>query len=257
MHLKLIHTNDYETISQLTGEIILSLIRSKEKVTLGLATGSTPIGTYQYLVEDRKKNGTSYQNVTTFNLDEYVGLDGNHPQSYRYFMDHHLFHHLDIPTEKIFIPNGMADDLEEECKSYEKAIREQGGIDLQLLGIGHNGHIGFNEPGTPFSSRTHVVKLTENTRQANSRFFSSIDEVPSYAITVGVQTIFESKQIVLIASGESKAPIMEKLLTAKPTEELPASILKNHPNAIIIADKEALKNVNFKQLDESIVVEYK
>src|SRR5690554_186558 len=210
--MKLIPVKDYEEMSRVGAEEILELVKENPKAVLGLATGSTPTGLYRNLIEDHKTNKTSYKEVTTFNLDEYIGLDGDHPQSYHFFMNEQLFHAIDIPEHQTHIPNGMAEDMDEECQRYEALIKEKGGIDLQLLKIGVNGHIGFNEPGTPFDSRTHVVPLTESTREANSRFFNSMDEVPTHAVTMGIQTILEAKKIVLLASGASKQEAMRRLL---------------------------------------------
>lgn len=247
--MKVIRVNDYETMSKKGAEIIISLVQSNPETTLGLATGSTPIGLYENLIQDHKENGTSYKKITTFNLDEYMGLDGDHPQSYRYFMDHQLFNHIDIPKEQTHVPNGNAANMEEEAQNYDNQIKAHGGIQLQLLGIGNNGHIGFNEPGTAFDSRTHIVQLDESTRKANSRFFDSIDEVPTHAITMGIQTILESKQIILLASGASKADAIHKLITEEPNEDFPASALKQHDNVIVIVDKDALPDTNLKLTD--------
>ncbi|WP_062354293.1 glucosamine-6-phosphate deaminase [Bacillus kwashiorkori] len=246
--MKLLRVKNYEDMSKKGAEIILNLIKEKQDTRLGLATGSTPKGLYENLIADHKEHGTSYKSIRTYNLDEYAGLDGSHPQSYRYFMNDVLFHHIDIPLQQTHVPNGKADLLEEECKRYEAVIRESGGIDLQLLGIGTNGHIGFNEPGTPFDSRTHIIELAESTREANSRFFDSIDEVPTHAITMGIETILESKKIILLASGEAKADAMVKLLTGEVTTDFPASALRNHADVVVIADEAALKDVDLDQL---------
>lgn len=244
--MKVIGVKDYVEMCQKAKEIVVSTVRSKQKVNLGLATGSTPMGLYKDMVEDFKNNGTSYHNVTTFNLDEYVGLDGGSKQSYRYYMNTYLFDYIDIPKEHIFIPNGKAKNLEEECKRFDELIQKSGNIDLQILGIGRNGHIGFNEPGSRFDSRTHVVKLSESTRQANSRYFPSIADVPTHAITMGIQTILESRKIILLASGDSKANVISRLLTEEPSSKLPASALKHHPDVLIIADEKALQYVASK-----------
>jgi glucosamine-6-phosphate isomerase len=238
--VKLYVVKDYEEMSKKAGEIVKRFVKENPTGVLGLATGSTPEGMYQYLIDDHRKNGTSYKHMISFNLDEYVGLGEDHPQSYRYFMDHKLFNHIDIDKSNTHVPNGMAEDLEEECRAYDASISDAGGVDLQILGIGQNGHIAFNEPGTPFDIRTHVVELKESTRKANSRFFNSIDEVPTRALTVGIGTILESNKIILLASGKSKAEAMQKLLAGPVTEELPASALKNHPDVIIIADEDSL-----------------
>lgn len=252
--VKVIRVKDYEAMSEKAGELVLELVKNKPDAVLGLATGSTPEGLYQLLIDDHKQKGTSYQNITTFNLDEYIGLDGDHHQSYRYYMNEKLFKHIDIPLAQTYIPDGKATDLVRECERYEALLKEKGGVDLQILGIGTNGHIGFNEPHTPFNSRTHVVELEESTRQANARFFASIDEVPTHAITMGVATILESKTIILLASGESKQEAITRLLTEPPSEAFTASALLNHPDVTVIADAAALPDTNL-QLNEQITLE--
>ncbi|WP_010098548.1 glucosamine-6-phosphate deaminase [Ornithinibacillus scapharcae] len=241
--MNIIRVKDYDEMSQKACEMIISVVRSTEKPVLGLATGSTPEGLYKCLIEQYQSNKVSFDNVTTFNLDEYVGLEGNDPNSYRYFMDSNFFDHINIQKNNTHVPNGIAKDLEEEVLQYEELIKENGAIDMQVLGIGLNGHIGFNEPGTAFSSRTHVVELDESTRNANARFFSSIDEVPTQAITAGIETIMESKKIVLLVSGEAKAETVARLLNGEITENFPASILHKHPDVTIIADEAALSQI--------------
>lgn len=237
--MRIIEFESAERLHEIVAQEIIKRVQNNPQLVLGLATGSTPIGVYKKLVEDHKKNGTSYKQVTTFNLDEYVGLAKDHPQSYHAFMQEYLFNHIDIPSHQTHIPNGLASDLEKECQQYEKMIQQAGGIDLQILGIGLNGHIGFNEPGTPFSSETHVVELTESTRNANSRFFASIDEVPTHAITMGLNTIMQSKEIFLLITGSQKAEIFRRLMEEDVSEDLPASILKRHPQAFVYVDEEA------------------
>lgn len=239
--MKLIRTENYAEMSLLAGKMMAEKIRSNPSITLGLATGSTPKGVYQYLIKDHHENGTSYQNVKSVNLDEYIGLPLNDPNSYHYFMQENLFNHIDIDQNHAYIPNGTAPDLEKECVRYENLINELDGVDLQILGIGQNGHIGFNEPGTPFNSRTHVVTLAEDTIEANSRFFNSIDEVPTQALSMGIASILDSKEILLLASGEAKAEALHRLLNEGVSEDFPASALKQHQNVTIIADKDALK----------------
>ena len=248
--MKVIRVKDYQAMSEKAKDFVLTLVKNKPDAVLGLATGSTPEGLYQLLIDDHKQNGTSYKNITTFNLDEYIGLDGDHDQSYRYFMNEKLFNHIDIPLEQTHVPNGTAPDLAEECQRYEALLKEKGGVDLQILGIGTNGHIGFNEPGTPFNSRTHVVELEESTRQATSRFFDSIDDVPTHAITMGVATILESRKIILLASGKSKQEAIKKLLTEEPSEAFTASALLNHPDVTVIVDAEALPDTNLPILKQ-------
>lgn len=234
--MKLIFAKNYQELSKKGAQIVIETVQKKPDAILGLATGSTPIGLYKELVADHWHNGTSYRKVRSFNLDEYVGLEATHSQSYHYYMNHHLFSRIDILPENTFIPNGKAEDMQEECSQYDELVKEKGGIDLQILGIGRNGHIGFNEPGTPFSSRTHIVRLTENTRQANSRFFSSMDEVPTHAITMGIQTILESRKILLLVSGQAKVDALNRLLTGEVDEQFPASALNLHDDVTIITD---------------------
>jgi glucosamine-6-phosphate deaminase len=241
--MKLIEVANYEEMSQKAADIIISQVKKKPDSVLGLATGSTMLGTYQRLVQDHQQNGTSYRNVRTVNLDEYIGLSPDHPNSYRYYMNQHLFSHIDIPLSQAYIPNGASDEVEAECQRYEQLIERLGGIDLQILGIGRNGHIGFNEPGTSFSAPTHVVELDPSTRQANARFFPSLEDVPRQAITMGIATIMKSRHILLLASGKAKAPIMAKLFEGTVTTDVPASVLHTHPNVTVIADEEALSLV--------------
>ncbi|MEJ9231610.1 glucosamine-6-phosphate deaminase [Peribacillus butanolivorans] len=241
--MNIIKVQDYKEMSQSAANIVIRKVKENSKIKLGLATGGTPKGTYDALIEDHMQNNTSYENVTSFNLDEYIGLDSNDPNSYHYYMDQSLFAHININKEQTYLPNGTADNLDKECTRFDKMIETLGGIDLQILGIGQNGHIGFNEPGTSFSSGTHVVALEESTRQANARYFDSINEVPTHAITMGIATIMKSKEILLLISGEEKAETLKKLIHGEITEEFPASILKKHNNVTIIADQIALSGV--------------
>lgn len=237
--MEIIKVKDYDAMSEAACSFMVERINRINHPVLGLATGSTPEGLYKRLIEKYKQGDVSFKNVKSFNLDEYVGLDKNDPNSYYFFMKTKLFDHVDISMDNVRVPNGTADDLLQECQEHENAIRVAGGIDVQLLGIGANGHIGFNEPGTPFTSRTHVVDLEESTIKANSRFFNSIEEVPTQAISMGIETIMNSKEILLLVSGESKAEALAKLLNGEVTEEVPASVLKNHPKVTIIADEAA------------------
>lgn len=237
--MEIIRVKDYEEMSLKAASYILSKLKQIDTPVLGLATGSTPIGLYSQLVDEYKKGNVSFENVTTFNLDEYTKIEPTDPNSYHFFMNTNLFDHIDLPKEQIHLPNGSAEDLEAECQEYEEKITRAGKMDLQVLGIGINGHIGFNEPGTHFTSRTHIVTLDESTREANSRFFSTIDEVPTHAITMGIETIMESKEIVLLISGEQKAETLNRLLNGEVSEEFPASILHKHNNVIVIADAAA------------------
>ncbi|MFD2444857.1 glucosamine-6-phosphate deaminase [Bacillus sp. CGMCC 1.16607] len=235
--------NDTE-LSEIASKMISEKVKTKSATILGLATGGTPEKTYDLLIRDHQINATSYQNVRTVNLDEYIGLASDHPQSYHYYMIHKLFQYLDLKMENTHIPNGMASDLQEECKRYDGLIESLNYPDLQILGIGSNGHIGFNEPGTPFSQKTYVTKLTESTRKANARFFHHQKDVPTHAITMGISSILKSKEILLLASGESKAKAIKELLSGEITENFPASALKLHKHVTVIADELALKEVS-------------
>jgi glucosamine-6-phosphate deaminase len=238
--MKIIEVKNYQEMSGIAAKYIIEKVQANPNLHLGLATGGTPVGIYSNLIEDHQKNGTSYSQVTTFNLDEYVGLTGENPNSYRYYMDDHLFNHLDIQKANTYVPRGNAADIHKECVAYEELMENHGGVDLQILGIGSNGHIGFNEPGTAFNSKTHIVNLAPSTRKANARFFNSLEEVPTEAITMGISTIMKSKEILLLISGERKSEALQKLLTGGVDESFPASVLKNHPCVTIIADKEAI-----------------
>ncbi|MFO7342186.1 glucosamine-6-phosphate deaminase [Caldibacillus debilis] len=248
--MEVIVAKNYEDMSKKACAHIVSRIKEKPDLVLGLATGSTPIGLYQNLIAEYKNNNISFRRVVTFNLDEYVGLDGNDPNSYRYFMDHQLFNHIDIDKNNTFIPDGTAENIEEECKNYEALIKKFGGIDLQILGIGRNGHIGFNEPGSPFNSRTQYIRLAESTRQANSRFFPSLDDVPTHAITMGIGTILEAKEILLLISGKGKQEAVRRLFTEEPNEDFPASAIKTHPKVFVFVDEDALASESGKDLQE-------
>lgn len=219
--------------------IISGLIHTNPRAVLGLATGSTPIGIYEELVRSYRDGMVSFKQATTFNLDEYVGLPENHPESYRSFMDRHLFLHIDLPRGQAHIPNGNASDLTQECNRYNKLLEDAKQIDLQVLGIGHNGHIGFNEPDHALTSGTHIVKLREETRKANARFFPSIDDVPTHALTMGVGTILKAKTILLVVRGADKAEIVHEALTGPIRTELPASLLQTHPNLVVLLDSES------------------
>ncbi|UOQ86710.1 glucosamine-6-phosphate deaminase [Gracilibacillus salinarum] len=245
--MNVIQTKNYQDMSEKATQFILDKIKSKSTFKLGLATGGTPVTTYQNLIQDHQKNHTSYQHVTTFNLDEYIGLSNENPNSYHFYMNKHLFRHIDIPANQTFIPNGLATDLEKECVDYDKLIDEHDGIDLQILGLGHNGHIGFNEPGTPFDKQTHIVTLAESTVEANARFFDSIDDVPTQAITMGIGSIMKSKEILLLVSGKEKHEALHKLLHGDVDQQFPASILQRHKNVTIIADEDAIMEKDMMQ----------
>jgi glucosamine-6-phosphate deaminase len=238
--LNIIEVKNYEEMSEKAAAFILETLKTKPDAVFGMATGGTAIGTYQYLVQNFKNSTVSYEKAHTVNLDEYIGIDPVHEQSYHTYMNRHLFQHIDLPANHRHIPNGKAKDAAAECLCYEETIEALGGVDLQLLGIGHNGHIGFNEPGTPFQSKTHVVELTELTRKANARYFDRMEDVPTHAITMGIATILKSKRILLLVSGKGKAEILHKFLTSDITEHIPATALKHHPNVTIIADEDAL-----------------
>lgn len=237
--MQLIRAKDYDEMCQKAAERVIRMVKEIEAPRLGLATGATPTGVYQKLVTDHWQNRTSYRHAITFNLDEYAGLGPDDRTSFHYYMWENFFDHVDIPEQQIHIPDGKADNLEEECKQYERLIENKGGIDLQILGIGVNGHIGFNEPGTPFDAPTHVVKLSDSTRKANQSSFNSLEEVPEYAITMGLSTIMKSKEILLLISGKHKAPILQQLMSGEVSKDLPASILKKHPHVTIVADEDA------------------
>jgi len=225
-----------ENIAKKAAQRYVELLSKKPDAVLGGATGSTPLGLYAELVKLNKEGKVSFKDASSFNLDEYVGLEPTHDQSYRYFMNTNLFDHIDIPLEKTFVPSGI--DIA-KASEYDAAIEAAGGIDLQLLGIGNNGHIGFNEPGTPFGSKTHVVDLTESTRIANARFFASIDEVPTQAVTMGIKTVMNAKSVILMAIGKAKAEIIKATLQGDVTPEVPASVLQLHPDVEFYLDYEA------------------
>ena len=227
-----------ENIAAMAAQQYVSLLKRKPNAILGGATGSTPLGLYAELVRLNRAGEISFREASSFNLDEYVGLDGSHDQSYRYFMDHNLFDHIDIDKARTRVPSGI--DVSDPA-AYDKEIAAAGGVDLQLLGIGNNGHIGFNEPGTPFGSLTHIVELTESTREANKRFFQSIDQVPTHAVTMGVKTVMQARSIILLAIGPAKAPIMKEMLQGPVTEQVPASVLQLHPDVTVYMDYEAAK----------------
>lgn len=232
--MKIIRVANYETLSSKAADLIAAQVLVKPNCILGLATGSTPIGTYEKLIEWYEKKELDFSEVTSINLDEYVGLDSNDKNSYRFFMNHHLFEHINIIHSNTYVPNGMTENWEKECETYDHRILQLGGIDLQLLGIGNNGHIGFNEPGEVFVKNTHLVELGESTIQANSRFFETIEEVPKQAITMGIGAIMQAKKVLLIANGKGKEEIVEKAFHGPITPQVPASILQLHPDVTVI-----------------------
>jgi glucosamine-6-phosphate deaminase len=229
---------DYQALSAFAGDILLRALRAKPDIVLGLPTGRTPEGMYEHIVAECGREYRCFNSAQTFNLDEYVGIPSSHPGSYSTYMRHHLFDHVDIRDDNVHIPDGTAQNLEAECARYELEIRQAGGLDLTFLGLGRNGHIGFNEPGTPFDSRTRVVGLTESTRRANAPEFQHC-QVPTRAITIGIGTILDSKQIVLFASGTEKAEIVWRFASEDPSEALPATALRCHPDVTVIVDRRA------------------
>lgn len=228
-----------DEVSQLTTDFIEQLIKENPKAVLGLATGSTPIGTYQELIRRYEAGLIDFSQVVTFNLDEYYGLNSDHPQSYHSFMRKQLFNHINVRVENIHIPSGTPEDVVQYCHMYEQKIEDVGGIDLQILGIGRNGHIGFNEPSTELQADTHLVRLAPETIEANSRFFEREEDVPQFAITMGIQTILKAKKVLLLATGKEKAEIVQRLFDSGITTDIPASLLKLHPQVTILVDQEA------------------
>ncbi len=238
--MRIIRVRDYQDMSRKAANVLSAQIILKPNCVLGLATGSTPIGLYDQLVDWYGKGDLDFALVKTVNLDEYVGLPAYNDQSYRYFMEKHLYSRVNLDPQNVNIPNGMNADSEAECRRYEKVIDDLGGIDLQLLGIGNNGHIGFNEPDNIFYRKTHVVDLTESTIEANKRFFEDVSMVPRQAITMGIGTIMQAKKIVMIANGEGKAQIVKEAFSKEINPLIPASILQLHPDFTLIADEAAL-----------------
>ena len=237
--MRFISCADYTAMSRQAANLISAQVIVKPNCVLGLATGSTPIGTYKQLIEWYNKGDLSFANVRSVNLDEYKGLSGDHDQSYRYFMQNNLFNHVDIDVANTSVPNGMAEDANAECAAYDAHIRELGGIDLQLLGMGHNGHIGFNEPADEFVGPTHVVELAQSTIDANKRFFASEADVPRQALTMGMAAILQARSVVVVVSGEDKAEIVHKAFFGPITPRVPASLLQLHPNVTVVGDEAA------------------
>ena len=238
--MKIVKAKDYNDMSRKAANIISAQVIMKPNCVLGLATGSTPIGTYAQLVDWYNKGDLDFSGVTTVNLDEYKGLTKDNDQSYYYFMNANLFSKVNINKERTFLPDGTEPDSVKACTDYNNIIASVGGVDLQLLGLGHNGHIGFNEPGTAFEAETHCVTLTESTVKANQRFFASADEVPKQAYTRGIKTIMQAKKILVVVSGEDKAAILKQVVTGPITPEVQASVLQLHNDVTIVADEAAL-----------------
>ena len=241
--LRILKGNDYGDMSRIAANVIFAQITMKPDSVLGLATGSTPIGAYEQLIKYYEKGNLDFSHVTSVNLDEYRGLDEASDQSYRYFMNKHLFEHVNINMEETNVPDGKEPDAAKECLRYDNLIENLGGIDLQLLGLGNNGHIGFNEPGQVFEKGTHCVDLAESTIEANSRFFNSIDEVPTQAYTMGIGNIMSAGKILIVVSGEGKADIVKKAFFGPITPQVPASILQLHKDVILVGDEAALSKI--------------
>lgn len=242
--MQIIVVKDYEAMSELAADMIKQVVQANPSCTLGLATGSSPIGTYKNLIKAYENKEISFKNVKTYNLDEYCGIDRTHPQSYYYFMHDNLFNHVDIVEENTHVPYAApGSDLNAEAKKYTDELN-QVELDLQLLGIGGNGHIGFNEPGTPFEQETFVVTLAEKTREDNKRFFNSIDEVPTHAMTMGIANIMKAKSILMLISGANKADTVVNLLKGEITPDFPASVLHKHPDVTVIIDADAYSKMN-------------
>ena len=248
--MKLYCAEDYDAMSRKAANFISAQVIMKPDCVLGLATGSTPIGTYKQLIEKFNNGDLDFSQVKTANLDEYKGLTKDNDQSYYYFMHTNLFKHINIKEENTNIPNGMEPDAEKECKGYDKVIEELGGVDLQLLGLGHNGHIGFNEPDDSFAKGTHIVDLQESTIEANKRFFASADDVPRQAYTMGIKTIMMARKVLVIVSGADKAEILHKVICGPVTPQVPASILQMHNDVTVIADKAALSKFTQQELEQ-------
>ena len=242
-------TENYDQMSEKAALLILRQINKKDNSLLGLATGSTPVGTYENLIKWNKEGLVDFAAVKTVSLDEYMGVDQSDEQSYRRFMNENFFNQVNIKIENTHIPMGKAEDIELECRNYEKRINLLGGIDLQLLGIGENGHIGFNEPTSFFDKHTHVVALNESTRKANSRFFDSVENVPTHAITMGIGVIMAAKKIVLVVNGEHKAEALHRSFFENVDPMFQASILQYHQDVMVVADKEAMQVIYDKKID--------
>lgn len=236
--MEVIIAKNYQKLCQAVALLVAKEIKNSKKKVLALPTGQTPLGLYCILISECKKKNLSFKNIITFNLDEYVGLDENNRNSYHFYMKENFFKFIDIKPENIFIPDGQAKNLKAECQRYEKEIKKHGGLDLAILGLGKNDHIGFNEPGSAFNSKTRVTKLSNITKKANAKFFKG-KEVPGKAITMGLKTIFSAKKIILLASGKDKAQAVVRAIKGPISKKIPASILKKHPQVIFILDKDA------------------
>ena len=237
--MKVIICENYEEMSRNAADMIADEMKAKKNATLGLATGSTPIGTYDCLVEKYNAGEIDFSEVITFNLDEYYPISPDNEQSYMYFMRKNLFDRVNVKLENVHIPSGSCDDIEKECKEYDEALAANGSVDIQVLGIGQNGHIGFNEPSSELVAGTHPTALEEDTRVANSRFFASLDEVPTHAVTMGMASIMSAKKIILLANGKGKHAAISAMVNDKITTSVPATLLKLHPDVTVICDKAA------------------
>lgn len=245
--MRIVILPDYDAVSREAAKIIKSKIEEKPDFVLGLATGETPLGVYERLIELHREESLDFSKVRTFNLDEYVGLNPRHPQSYHYFMWNNFFRHINIKEENVFIPRGDVKDLNSHCMWYENKIKKVGGIDLQLLGIGRDGHIGFNEPGSSLGSRTRIKTLAQETIEDNARFFKEQEEIPRYAITMGIRTIGEARECLLLASGPTKADAVRDCIEGPISAYVPASFLQFHPKATVILDKRAASKLKRKE----------
>lgn len=237
---------DYEAMSDRAAEIVTDQIRRKPDSVIGFATGSTPLGLYKRLIETHQERGLDFSKITTFNLDEYIGVSPSHDQSYHYFMWKNFFSHVNVTPSRVHMPQGMADDVEAFCEWYEERIEQAGGIDLQILGIGANGHIAFNEPGSSLGSRTRIKTLTQKTIEDNARFFDDPAEVPRYAITMGIGTIMDAKKILLVGSGSSKADAIKATLEGPITAMVPATIVQLHRHAYVLLDEAAASKLHYR-----------
>jgi glucosamine-6-phosphate deaminase len=252
--------DDYEAVSAEAARLVVNRMRKKPDLVLGLATGSTPLGLYAELIRMHKEEGLDFSKLTTFNLDEYVGLPHDHPESYRHFMQKNLFHGLNLDPRFVHIPDSLAMDIEDHCLWYEEQIAAAGGLDLQILGIGGNGHIAFNEPGSSLGSRTRVKTLTAKTREDNARFFGSLEDVPRFALTMGVGTIMEARELLLLASGEGKAEAIAASVEGPITAMVPASIVQMHPRAFLVVDRAAASKLSGEYattFEEAVIVRRK
>ncbi|MFI3175422.1 MAG: glucosamine-6-phosphate deaminase [Bacillota bacterium] len=238
--MRIIKATDYNDMSKKAADVLAEIVKEKPDLVMGLATGSSPVGMYKCLIEKYENKEIDFSKARSVNLDEYLGLSGDHDQSYRYFMDTNFFNHVNIDKKNTHVPDGVASDPEKNCADYDKIIESLGGVDVQVLGMGHNGHIGFNEPGDHFTKTTHLIELQESTRHANGVNFEKEEDMPHQAYTMGIQNIMQSKKIILIVSGKAKAEILKLALTGNVTPHVPGSILQFHRDVTVVADAEAM-----------------